>query len=105
MTGNLQDRLNKIIPRLISDELLKNKGLGNEIGFYIFDYPPEHELEVRDYLQVIIKHVGHKKPGVRVKHINLFALIIEYLKEAKFFDKAIICGHVDTRQGYDSLYG
>ncbi|MDK9707650.1 MAG: DUF1788 domain-containing protein [Desulforhopalus sp.] len=89
MIGNLQDRLNKIIPRLTSDELLNNQGLGNEIGFYIFDYPPEHELEVRDYLQVVLKHIGKKKAGIRVKHINLFALIIDYLKEAKFLDKAI----------------
>ena len=89
MIGNLQDRLNKIIPRLTSDELLNNQGLGNEIGFYIFDYPPEHELEVRDYLQVVLKHIGKKKAGIRVKHINLFALIIDYLKDAKFLDKAI----------------
>jgi len=90
MIGNLQDRLNKIIPRLTSDELLHNQGLGNEIGFYIFDYPPEYELEVRDYLQVVLKHIGKKKTGIRVKHINLFALIIDYLKEAKFLEKAII---------------
>ncbi len=89
MTGNLQDRLNKIIPRLTSDELLNNQGLSNEIGFYIFDYPPEHELEVRDYLQIVLKHIGKKKPGLRVKHINLFTLIIEYLEEAKYLDKAI----------------
>ncbi|OGR04764.1 MAG: cytoplasmic protein [Deltaproteobacteria bacterium RIFOXYD12_FULL_50_9] len=87
--GTLQDRLNKIIPRLTSDELLNNQGLGNEIGFYIFDYPPENELEVRDYLQVVLKHLSKKKAGIRVKHINLFALIIDYLKEAKFLDKAI----------------
>lgn len=89
MTGNLQDRLNKIIPRLTSDELLHNRGLGNEIGFYIFDYPPESELEVRDYLQVVLKHIGKKKPGIRVRHIHLFSLITEYLKDAKFLDKAI----------------
>ncbi len=89
MMATLQDRLNKIIPRLTSDELLNNQGLSNEIGFYIFDYPPEHELEVRDYLQVVLKHIGKKKPGIRVKPINLFTLIIDYLKEAKFLDKAI----------------
>lgn len=87
--GVLQDRLNKIIPRLTSDELLNNQGLGNEIGFYIFDYPPESELEVRDYLQVVLKHLSKKKAGIRVKNINLFALIIDYLKDAKFLDKAI----------------
>ncbi|NOQ47086.1 MAG: DUF1788 domain-containing protein, partial [Desulfobulbaceae bacterium] len=68
--GALQDRLNKIIPRLTSDKLLNNQGLGNEIGFYIFDYPPENELEVRDYLQVVLKHLSKKKAGIRVKHIN-----------------------------------
>lgn len=89
MMGILQDRLNKIIPRLTSDELLNNQGLGNEIGFYIFDYPPENELEVRDYIQVALKHIRKKKTGIRVNHINLFELIIEYLKEAKFLEKAI----------------
>ena len=89
MIGKLQDRLNRVISRLISDELLNNQGLGNEIGFYIFDYPPEYELEVRDYIQVVLKHIGKKKAGIRVKHINLFTLIIDYLKEAKFLDKAI----------------
>jgi hypothetical protein len=48
--GSFQERLNRIIPRLTSDELLSNSGLGNEIGFYIFDYPPEKELEVRDHI-------------------------------------------------------
>ena len=87
--GTLQERLNQIIPRLTSDELLNNQSLSGEIGFYIFDYPPENELEVRDYIQVVLKHISKKKPGIRVKHINLFELLIENLKEAKFFDKAI----------------
>ena len=87
--GTLQERLNQIIPRLTSDELLNNQSLSGEIGFYIFDYPPENELEVRDYIQVVLKHISKKKAGIRVKQINLFALIIDYLKEAKFLDKAI----------------
>jgi len=89
MIGNLQNRLNRVIPRLTSDEFLNNQGLGNEIGFYIFDYPPEYELEVRDYIQVVLKHIGKKKAGIRVKHINLFAMIIDYLTEAKLLDKAV----------------
>ncbi len=41
MKENFYERLNLIKPRLASTELLNNAGLGNEIGFYIFDYPPE----------------------------------------------------------------
>ncbi|MEP6987881.1 MAG: VWA domain-containing protein, partial [Chloroflexota bacterium] len=39
----ISQRLNQIKDRLASPELLSNAGLGNEIGFYIFDYPPERE--------------------------------------------------------------
>jgi hypothetical protein len=29
---------------------LDSKGLGNEIGFWIFDYPPDRELDVRSFV-------------------------------------------------------
>lgn len=87
--GSFQERLNRIIPRLTSDELLSNSGLGNEIGFYIFDYPPEKELEVRDHINFILSYLKKKRPDLRVKHINLFELIIDYLKTRKFLDSAM----------------
>ena len=44
MSDPLNERLNKILARVISDEFLSGGGIGNEIAFYIFDYPPEDEL-------------------------------------------------------------
>ena len=41
MSDQLTERLNRILPKLISDELLTGSGLGNEIWFYVFDYPAE----------------------------------------------------------------
>jgi hypothetical protein len=41
--NNFTERLNKILDRVTSDEFLLGKGLGNEIPFYAFDYPPERE--------------------------------------------------------------
>ena len=46
MSETLNERLNKILPRVISDEFLSGSGIGNEIAFYIFDYPPADELRV-----------------------------------------------------------
>jgi hypothetical protein len=40
MSDSLNERLNKILPRVISDDFLAGSGIGNEIAFYIFDYPP-----------------------------------------------------------------
>ena len=65
-----EERLNQIIPRITSKELLANEGLGNEIGFYIFDYPPEKELQVRDHIQFVLNYLKKNKPDLRIKHIN-----------------------------------
>lgn len=89
MKEDLKQRLNQVIPRLISDELLRNSGLGNEIGFYIFDYPPESELEVREYIQLVIEQLPKKKPGLRAKHINLFKLMVDYLSSRGLLDRAL----------------
>ena len=89
MSDPLNERLNKILPRVISDEFLSGSGIGNEIAFYIFDYPPEDELRVRDYLITLLDHIPKQKHGLRVKHIDLFDLVIGHLKDRKLLDKAI----------------
>ena len=86
---SFKSRLDKILSRLVSDEFLNNTGLGNEIGFYIFDYPPEYEMEMRDHIQFILRQLPKKKPGLNFKHINLFDLIISYLKKRKLLDRVL----------------
>ncbi len=86
---SFKDRLNKILDRLTSDELLENKGLGNEIGFYIFDYPPKLELEMREHIQFVTRQLPKKKPDIRFVHIDLFELVVSYLKQRKLLDRAI----------------
>jgi hypothetical protein len=88
MNELLKERLNKILPRLESKEFLENSGLGNEIGFYIFDYPPEDELAVRDHVKMILAQLAKKRPDLRVRHINLFELIVNYLKERNLLERA-----------------
>jgi hypothetical protein len=89
MSDPLNERLNKILPRLISDEFLNGSGIGNEIAFYIFDYPPEDELRVRDFVRTLLDHLPKQKHGLRVKHINLFDFVLDYLKQRNLLDKAI----------------
>jgi len=101
MKEDLKIRLNQVIPRLQSDELLGSSGLGNEIGFYIFDYPPENELEVREYLQFVLERLPRKRPGIRVKHINLFHLLMDYLKARNLLDRAL---KLQREKGDEALY-
>lgn len=93
---SFKQRLDGIIDRLISDELLSNSGLGNEIGFYIFDYPPEYELDMREHIQFILRQLPKKRSDMTFTHVNLFTLAIQYLKQRNLLDRAI---HTQTLKG------
>lgn len=90
MSDDFHDRLNRILPRLMSEELLTNKGLGNEIGYWIFDYPVERELEMRSFLDdVILPALRKRQPPLRFAVVNLFDLIIEVLDERGLYDRVL----------------
>lgn len=89
MTNNFNERLDKILDRITSDDFLHGKGLGNEIPFYAFDYPPERELEVREHIAFLLAQIPKRRSGLRFAHVNLFDLIIRHLKDRGFYDKAL----------------
>lgn len=89
MTQSFEERLNQILPRLTSPELLKNQGLGNEIGFWIFDYPPEREMEMRAFRKDVIEpNLARMKPELRFASVNLFDFVIELLEDRGLLEKA-----------------
>ena len=100
MTNDFNERLDKILDRLTSDAFLQGKGLGNEIPFYAFDYPPERELEVRAHIVFLLAQIPKRRPELRLKHVNLFDLIIRHLKDRGFYDKAL---DLQKKNGDDAL--
>ena len=90
MNELLTDRLNQILPKITSEAFLRSEGLGNEIAFYIFDYPPEEELTVREHIRFLLTHIPQRKSGLRVTHVNLFDFVLDYLKSRNLLDKAIL---------------
>ena len=100
MKNDFAQRLNKILDRVTSDDFLHGKGLGNEIPFYAFDYPPERELEVRDHINFLVAQLPKHRPGLRFYHINLFDLIIRQLKSRGFYDKALV---LQRKKGDEAL--
>lgn len=94
----LQKRLDLILERIESSKFLKNDGLGNEIGFWIFDYPAQYELLVRDHLT----HVAEKltQRGYRFRHINLFQALIDMLAARGLLERAFLR---EQQVGLDAL--
>jgi hypothetical protein len=84
MINSFESRLNQIKNRLLTPEILKSSGLGNEIGFYIFDYPPQYEPQVRAHIEKILLDID-----LKIIKIDLFDLLLGYLRKRNLLDAAI----------------
>ena len=100
MDALLNERLNQIPAKILTDEFLKGQGLGNEIGFWIFDYQPESELQVREYVTFLEDMLTKKHAHLKVVHINLLSALIDYLCDRGFLDKAV---RLQQEKGDDAL--
>lgn len=101
MTADFEQRLNQVLPRLLSTDVLDNRGAGGEIGFWIFDYPPEREMDMRLWLDdVIVPGIQKQRPELRYAVVDLFQEVIALLQERKLLDKAY---EMQLRKGDDAL--
>lgn len=101
MTADFEQRLNQVLPRLLSADVLDNRGAGGEIGFWIFDYPPEREMDMRLWLDdVIVPGIQKQRPELRYAVVDLFQEVIALLQERKLLDKAY---DMQLKKGDDAL--
>lgn len=100
MILSFDERLNQILPRVTSRDFLDSKGLGNEIGFWIFDYPPDRELDMRSFLYgTVLPAIAKQVPALRAETIDLLQLVTRLLEERKLLDKTM---DMQLRNGDDS---
>jgi hypothetical protein len=89
MKDTLPNRLNQILPKITSEDFLSSEGIGNEIACYIFDYPAEYELQVREHIQMMTDRLASHYNSLKVLHLDLLDVCLAYLKERNILDKAI----------------
>ena len=83
---SLDERLNQIEKKISDQSFRNNKGLGNEVGYYIFDYDPRQELHVRNHIQYLKNRINESSLGFRIIEIDLFHLMIEVLEEEGYLE-------------------
>lgn len=101
MSDGIVERLNQIPERILSNEFLQSQGLGNEIGFWIFDYDAADELKVREYLTVVENTVVKRRSDLKLVNINLLQGIHDYLGSRQFLNKAV---QMEKTKGLDALF-
>lgn len=84
---DIYKRLDKILPKIQEKRFRENKGLGNEIGFYIFDYHPSDELIIRNYIKFLKDKINKENYGFKIKEFDLYEIILEILEKKGFLNK------------------
>lgn len=81
-------RLDDALKVLVSDAFVSRRGTSNELGFFVFDYPPEDELLVREELHDRFLRKLHE-PGspVRPVVIDLYDEVLALLAERGVLEK------------------
>lgn len=96
----LEERLNKAETMMQKPSFRQNKGLGNEVGYYIFDYPAEQELFVRERIEYIRKKNEQSSDDYRVVVFDLYDIIIEILKDKGYLEK---CYDFEKKKGFERI--
>ena len=84
---NIYQRLDQIYSISMDKSFRENKGLGNEIGFYIFDYEPKDEMIVREHIAFLKQKVNQESQEIRINDFDLYEIILEILEEKGYLEK------------------
>jgi len=84
---SIYERLDKILPTLIDRRFRENKGLGNEIGFYIFDYDPQDEMIVREHIAFLKQKINNDSMDINIKEFDLYEIMLEILDSKGYLKK------------------
>lgn len=94
-------RLDELKDKLVDPKLLSNKGLGNEVGFYVFDYEPEQELVVREAIPNIKKYIERENSEAKIQVFDLYDIVLEFFEQKGYMEKNF---KMEDKKGSEFLF-
>ena len=95
------ERLDKIWDRISDQDFLANRGVANEVRYYVFDYEPCDELIIRDKIKALKKQNNPDADGFQIIEFDLYEMVISILEEKGYIDK---CVKFEEQKGMEYLY-
>jgi hypothetical protein len=98
--GKIQKDLDMLEDTIKNPQFRQNKGLGNEIGYYIFRYNPEAELTVRKSIMSLKEKINKGNFDFTITVFDLYEILIDVLKNKGFLEK---CFKMEKEKGLTTL--
>ena len=96
----IYERLDEILPILTDSRFRENKGLGNEIGYYIFDYDARDETIVREHINFLKQKINNEGIDVSVREFDLYEIMIDILEGKGYLQKVF---DMEREKGTDAI--
>lgn len=100
MMASLEERLDMVEKIIKQPSFRENKGLGNEVGYYVFDYPAEQELVVRERIQYMKAKNSKGIYGFDLVVFDLYDIVIDLLEREGFLEQ---CFKFEKKNGMERI--
>ena len=97
---SLEERLDMVEKVIKRPSFRDNKGLGNEVGYYVFDYPAEQELVVRERIQYMKAKNSKGIDGFDLVVFDLYDIVIDLLEREGFLEQ---CFKFEKKNGMERI--
>lgn len=97
---SLEERLDIAEQKIKIESFRQNKGLGNEVGYYVFDYPAEKEMIVRERVKYMKGKNSKGTDGFELVVYDLYDIIIDLLEKEGFMEQ---CFKFEKKKGMDRI--
>ena len=100
MMADLATRLDEMEAAIRKPAFRRSSGRANEVNYWVFDYPPEKELEVRERIEYLKRKNWKENDGFELVVFDLYDIIVDFLEKKNYLEK---CYHFEKKQGLDRI--
>ena len=98
--ADLAERLDKMEEAIKKPSFRQSSGRANEVNYWVFDYPPERELEVRERIKYMQNRNSKGGEEFELVVFDLYDIIIDFLKENDFMEE---CYKLEKKKGIERI--
>lgn len=95
-----EERLDQMEAEIRKPSFRKNRGRANEVNYWVFDYPPQRELEVRERIEYLKEKNGRGNDDFELVVFDLYDLIIDILEQEDYLEQAY---RFEERKGMERI--
>ncbi len=98
--ADLTKRLDEMESIIQKPTFRKNSGRANEVNYWVFDYEPEKELEVRERIEYMKSKNSKGGYDFELTVFDLYDIVIKFLEDKEFLEK---CFQFEKKRGISHI--